>query len=67
MSYEKKIYKTALDRIDVETGEILSSNIVATEYVEISREISYKEIGKNKIRKRLIIKYKHNGQTVINF
>ena len=67
MNNEKKIYETALDRIDVETGEILSSNIATIEYVEISREVSYKEIGKNKIRKRLIIKYKHNGQTSINF
>lgn len=67
MYNEKKIYETALDKIDVETGEILSSNIVTTEYVEVSREVSYKEIGKNKIRKRLIIKYKHNGQTVIKF
>ena len=65
--FNYKIYETALDRIDVETGEILSSNIATTEYVEISREVSYKEIGKNKIRKRLIIKYKHNGQTTINF
>ena len=67
MNNEKKIYETALDRIDVETGEILSSNIATIEYVEISREVSYKEIGKNKIRKRLIIKYNHNGQTSINF
>ena len=67
MNNEKKIFETALDRIDVETGEILSSNIAAKEYVEINREVSYKEIGKNKIRKRLIIKYKHNGQTVIKF
>lgn len=65
MDNEKKIYETTLDRIDIDTGEILSSNIVANEYIEVDRIINYKEIGKNKINKRLIIKYKHNGQTTL--
>ena len=56
------------DRIDIDTGEILENlNIISREYVLIGKSERYEKINKNKINKRLILKYKHNGQTAINF
>ena len=54
--------------IDVETGEIIENlNILATEYKLVGKLEKYEKVSENKINKRLIIKYKHNGQQTIKF
>lgn len=61
-------YTTTTDRIDIETGEIIENlNIITTEYILIGKSEKYEKINKNRINKRLILKYKHNGQTTIKF
>ena len=68
MKNEKLHYTTSTDRIDIETGEIIENlNIITTEYILIGKSEKYERISKNKINKRLILKYKHNGQTTIKF
>ena len=68
MKNEKIQFTTSTDRIDVDTGEILENlNIITAEYILIGKSEKYEKINKNKINKRLILKYKHNGQTAINF
>lgn len=68
MKNEKIQYTTSTDRIDVETGEIIENlNILATEYTLVGKLEKYEKISENKIKKRLIIKYKHNGQQTIKF
>lgn len=68
MKNDKIQYTTTTDRIDIETGEILVNlNVIAKEYILIGKLEKYKKINKNKINKRLILKYKHNGQTTIKF
>lgn len=61
-------YKTTTTRIDIDTGEILeNTNIIASEYTRIGKEEKYKKLSEKEIEKILTIKYKHNGQTAINF
>ena len=68
MKNEKIQYTTTTDRIDIETGEIIENlNIITTEYILIGKSEKYERINKNKINKRLILKYKHNGQSSLNF
>ena len=68
MANEKIQYTTSTDRIDIETGEIIENlNIITTEYILIGKSEKYEKLNKNKINKRLILKYKHNGQTTIKF
>lgn len=68
MKNEKIKYTTSTDRIDVETGEIIENiNILTTEYTLVGKIEKYEKISENKIKKRLIIKYKHNGQQTIKF
>ena len=68
MKNEKITFTTATDRIDIETGEIIENlNILATEYKLVGKLEKYEKISENKINKRLIIKYKHNGQQTIKF
>lgn len=68
MKNEKIQYTTSTDRIDIETGEIIENlNILGTEYTLVGKLERYEKISENKIKKRLIIKYKHNGQQTIKF
>ena len=68
MKNEKIKYTTSTDRIDVETGEIIENlNILESEYTLVGKLEKYEKISENKINKRLIIKYKHNGQQTIKF
>ena len=68
MKNEKIQYTTSTDRIDIETGEILTNmSIISNEYTLVDKFEKYEKINKNKINKRLILKYKHNGQLTFNF
>lgn len=68
MKNEKIQYTTTTDRIDIDTGEIIENpKVITSEYILIGKSEKYEKISENKINKRLIIKYKHNGQTNLNF
>lgn len=68
MKNEKIEYTTSADRIDIDTGEIITNmSIIANEYTLVDRKEKYEKINKNKINKRLILIYKHNGQLTIKF
>lgn len=63
-----KKYITDCTRVDIDTGEILENiTLIEREYKRMATSTEYKEQDKNTIKKRIIIKYKHNGQTSFNF
>lgn len=63
-----KKYITECTRVDIDTGEILENpNVIERNYKRVATNTQYKEQDKKTIKKRLIIKYKHNGQQEFNF